>query len=148
MDNYMNMGYNPMLRNYNGFYNRPMNQQQEVNIKGNTVWVQGYEDASAFRMEPNSVFVLLQNDLKKAYIKTTDNIGMCNGIKRFKLIEETEEEIKQAGTPNLTEYVRKDELKDLILSVLPSQQEKLIEKKEEVKKNDEPKSNSKLAASF
>ena len=88
------------------------------------------------------------NDLKKAYIKTTDNIGMCNGIKRFKLIEETEEEIKQAGTPNLTEYVRKDELKDLILSVLPSQQEKLIEKKEEVKKNDEPKSNAKLAASF
>ena len=77
MDNYMNMGYNPMLRNYNGFYNRPMNQQQEVNIKGNTVWVQGYEDASAFRMEPNSVFVLLQNDLKKAYIKTTDNDVDC-----------------------------------------------------------------------
>ena len=142
MDNYMGYNFN---RNYNGFYNRPV-PQQETSIKGNTVWVQGYEDASAFRMEPNSVFVLLQNDLKKAYIKTTDNIGMCNGIKRFKLIEETEE---LATTPDLNDYVRKDELKELLLSILPSRQEKKEENvKEEVKKNDEPKFSSKLASSF
>lgn len=115
------MNYN--MGNYN-FMNMQspysMNQtNSNSTIQGNTIWVQGYEGANAFRTTPNSLFVLLDNNLDKLYLKSTDNIGMCNGLRRFKLVEETEE-VKPATAETLADYVRKDELKDLIMSLIPS----------------------------
>ena len=70
-------------------------------------------------MEPNSLFVLLDNNLERIYIKSTDNIGMCNGLRRFKLIEEKDEVPAPQEKTNLNEYVRKDELQDLLMSIIP-----------------------------
>lgn len=115
--NYNNMGnYNFM--NMQSPYS--MNQSNSNStIQGNTIWVQGYEGANAFRTTPNSLFVLLDNNLERLYLKSTDNIGMCNGLRRFKLVEETEE-VKPATAATLADYVRKDELKDLIMSLIPN----------------------------
>ena len=115
-NNFYNMG----MPNYNMMYNRqPFRNQTDTIVKGNTIWVQGYEGANAFRMEPNSLFVLLDNNLERIYIKSTDNIGMCNGLRRFKLIEEKDEVPAPQEKTNLNEYVRKDELQDLLMSIIP-----------------------------
>lgn len=115
-NNFYNMG----MPSYNMMYNRqPFRNQTDTTVKGNTIWVQGYEGANAFRMEPNSLFVLLDNNLERIYIKSTDNIGMCNGLRRFKLIEEKDEAPTPQEKTNLNEYVRKDELQDLLMSIIP-----------------------------
>lgn len=134
MNNYMNgmgmNGLNPM-QNYNMYYNKSsFPNSQESTIKGNTIWVQGYEGASAFRMEPNSLFVLLEDNLEKMYIKSTDNIGMCNGLRRFKLIEEKDEIKKSDESTDLSNYVRKDELQSLLLSMIPRQEVEVVNKDE------------------
>lgn len=115
------MNYNTGNYNFMNMQSPYSMNQNSANstVQGNTIWVQGYEGAKAFRTTPNSLFVLLDNNLEKLYIKSTDNIGMCNGLRRFKLIEETEE-VKPATAETLADYVRKDELKDLIMSLIPS----------------------------
>lgn len=79
-------------------------------------WVQGIEGAKAFPLAPNSNVQLMDSENDGIfYIKTSDNIGMCN-LRVFKY-----EEIKsqQSATHvNLEEYVRKDELEGLIKSIV------------------------------
>lgn len=53
------------------------------------------------------------------YIKTSDNVGMCN-MRTFKF-----EEVVNPSTPtnaNLADYVRKDELQSLLQELINSQE--------------------------
>ena len=78
-------------------------------------WTQGIEGAKAFQLPPNSNAMLLDSENEGIfYIKTSDGIGMCN-LRIFRY-----EEITSAPTTkhDMTEYVRKDELEELIKSYL------------------------------
>ena len=93
-------------------YNHPMQQQNETNI----TWVQGIEGAKGYMLSPGSKMILLDSEIEnRAYIKIADDLGATK-LRKFDLIEVVEE--KEVST-NLNDYVRKDELQELIMSVLP-----------------------------
>ena len=82
----------------------------------NIVFVQGIEGAKAFQLPPNGRAILLDSENDEVfYIKIADDIGMCN----LRIFDYTE----RIGTPevrtdDLSQYVRKDELQNLIKSML------------------------------
>ena len=87
-------------------------------------WVQGIEGAKAYQLSPNSNIQLMDSENDGIfYIKTSDNIGMCN-LRIFKYEEITEQ--KSTPQPNLSEYVRKDELESLINSMLGGTNESTV----------------------
>ena len=138
------MNFNNIAPPYQPNYYSSQNTQNNSSntVQGNTIWVQGYEGANSFRTTPNSLYVLLDNNLERIYLKSTDNIGMCTGLRRFKLVEE-KEDYKSASSSDLNDYVRKDELQELLKSFLTPQEEKeeikveVIPREESVK-NEQP----------
>lgn len=90
----------------------------------NIIWVQGIEGAKAYQLSPNSMAILLDSeDEGKMYIKVSDNIGMCT-LRQFKYVEEAPAPATKVTINNdldLSEYVRKDELSNLIKEVINEQ---------------------------
>ena len=76
----------------------------------NITWVQGVEGAKAYQLAPNNNVQLMDSENDGIfYIKTSDNIGMCN-LRVFKY-----EEIKE--TPNqidTSQFVTRKELDEII----------------------------------
>lgn len=98
--------YPQMLQNY----------QQSQSTNGIN-WVQGIEGAKAWQLQPNSNIILLDSENDgKFYIKTSDNVGMCN-LRMFKY-EEITSVPKQASEIDLSEYVKRSELESLIKSIV------------------------------
>ena len=83
---------------------------------GNSInWVQGIEGAKAFQLMPNSNCMMLDSERDGIfYIKTSDNVGMCN-LRIFKFQEVTEQKT-QSIDPD--EFVRKSELESLLNAML------------------------------
>ena len=102
---------NYMQSNQNQFYPR------STIMSGPQIqWVQGIEGAKAYQLAPNSNIQLLDSENEGIfYIKTSDNIGMCN-LRVFKYEEITSQ--PSSAPTNLSDYVRKDELESLINSIL------------------------------
>lgn len=100
------------------------NPQINPNLRTNTYpqptginWVQGVEGAKAFPLLPNSHAQLMDSENENIfYIKTADNIGMCN-LRVFKYEEITGQPLP-SGHDDLSNYVRKDELQGLLKSML------------------------------
>lgn len=94
--------------------------QQQTRPFGNTInWVQGIEGAKAFQLGPNSNAMMLDSENDGIfYIKTSDNVGMCN-MRTFKFEEITNAQTQPAV--DLTAYVRKDELQELLKTILNSE---------------------------
>lgn len=97
-------------------YNQPTNNRWQMSNYNNSInWVQGIEGAKAWQLVPNSNAMLMDSDNDGIfYIKTSDNVGMCN-LRRFKYEEITEVESKPA---DLSDYVKKSELQDLLNQML------------------------------
>ena len=86
-----------------------MNTQTQMN--NGIIWVQGIEGAKAYQLRPNSNAVLLDSESEgRFYIKTADNIGMCN----LRVFDYTE--VTNTPTPNIdmSAYVTKEELKSIL----------------------------------
>ena len=79
------MAYNPYI-------------QQGVN------WVNGYDGVRMAQLRPGSSAMFLDNDGKRMYIKSCDNVGMCN-IRVFKVTEEQ---------PQVDGYVTREEYQNLL----------------------------------
>lgn len=95
-----------------------INPQPQNGIK----WVQGIEGAKAWQLAPNSNDILLDSENEGIfYIKISDGAGMCN-LRRFKYEEITD----TPAVPNLSEYVRKDELEAIINSMLGGSNEQTV----------------------
>ena len=112
-----------MNGNYNQFnqYNPYMQQQQRPtffqNQNNGINWVQGIEGAKAWQLPPNSNVVLMDNDNDGIfYIKVSDNVGMCT-LRTFSYTEITSKPAEQPQI-DLSEYVKKSELQDLIEKML------------------------------
>ena len=109
MNNYMPMYQNPMYANpQNNFMPKPI-------INNGINWVQGIEGAKAYQIQPNSNVVLLDSERNKMYIKTSDNIGMCN-LRIFDFTEVTEMSAQDNTVINhdLSNYVTRDELNSIL----------------------------------
>lgn len=119
------MNYAPIN---NPFFGQP-NYQNRVTNNNRITWVNGIEGAKAFQIEPNSNILLLDSDTQgRMYIKTCDNIGMCN--LRIFTYEEVTENSQPAQTPEIdtSKFVTKDEMNNAINEVLQFIKPKEIEK--------------------
>lgn len=119
------MNYAPIN---NPFFGQP-NYQNRMTNNNRITWVNGIEGAKAFQIEPNSNILLLDSDTQgRMYIKTCDNIGMCN--LRIFTYEEVTENSQQAQTPEIdtSQFVTKDEMNNAINEVLQFIKPKEFEK--------------------
>ena len=111
-------GYSPFFNGRNSY-----NQQTIDTPANNLLWVQGIEGAKALMLPPNSRIICLDSEIEnRAYIKTSDELGATK-LRKFELIEITEQEQPSA---NLSDYVRKDELQQLLEGLLSSQKEVIV----------------------
>ena len=102
---------------YTGF------QQQRIDNNNNIIWVDGEIGAKGYPLYGiNNQVILLDRcgDNYTCYIKVSDSSGRTS-TRKFKMVEEFDEPAPQY---NLSEYVKKDELQDLILSILNQQKPK------------------------
>lgn len=85
----------------------------------NIIWVQGIEGAKAWQLTPNSMAILLDSEVEnKMYIKVSDNIGMST----LRIFNYTEETPVTHNEPDLSLYVKKDELTTLIKEIIANDQ--------------------------
>ena len=106
-----------------------MQPNQYIRPQNSIQWVQGIEGGKAFQMAPNSNAIMLDSENEGIfYIKTSDNIGMCN-LRIFKFEEITDTQLKS----NLDEYVKKSELESLINQMLGGTNDKAVQSIESTK---------------
>lgn len=96
-----------MMPNYN--YQNPYMQQHNNGI----VWVQGIEGAKAYQLSPGSNVILMDSEDDRFYIKTADNIGMCN-LRIFEFKEITQSKQEKVDT---TQFVTREEFNRLVESL-------------------------------
>ena len=117
-----NFNYIPQKNQFSSYFNPATGASASTN---NIVWVQGIEGAKAWQLNPNSMVILLDSEAEgKMYIKVSDNIGMSS-LRIFNYTEELPKGNNSDVTINnnldLSQYVKKDELIDLIKEVLSEQ---------------------------
>lgn len=119
----MSMSYssNPYQQSqYNNYLNRLNQEQQQVytnqynntTSNNNIIWVKGKENARSMQLPPNSTVILLDSEVGKFYIKTTDDIGLGK-IRIFSYVEQPDNGNGQSVTSNsnldLSNYVTKEQ---------------------------------------
>ncbi len=112
-NNYMNRNNNYLPSQ------QPTAQQQQV-YQNNIIWVKGKENARSMQLPPNSTVILLDSEVGKFYIKTTDDIGLGK-IRVFSYVEEPDSESTSTSSsvPNidLSNYVTKTELEEIVKEI-------------------------------
>lgn len=94
--------------------------QQRIDNNNNIIWVDGEIGARGYPLYGiNNQVILLDRcgDNYTCYIKVSDSSGRTS-TRKFKMVEEFDEPVPQY---NLSDYVKKDELQDLIVSILNQQ---------------------------
>lgn len=110
--NYFNQ-LNPYNQNY--YSQTPMvNNISQRPYNNGIIWVQGLEGAKAYIIAPNSNVILLDSETEGIfYIKTSDNIGMCNLRKfKYKEISDNSQESNVIDA-DISEYATKKEINEL-----------------------------------
>lgn len=97
---------------YTGMYQQPNMMAVQNRQSTGIIWVNGEEGARSFVMAPNSNAVLLDAENEgRFYIKTTDNIGMCN-IRTFNFKEVIDVTPANAAT-NQVQFATKQDIQEL-----------------------------------
>lgn len=119
-NNYINRSYQS--------YNQPQQQQQfysSNNNQNNIIWVKGKQNARSMQLPPNSTVILLDSEVGKFYIKTTDDIGLGR-LRVFNYTEEPDSNTEQSSQPNqnldLSNYVTKLQLEQAIKEMKNNEQ--------------------------
>lgn len=107
-------------------YGYPNMQQPQYPIKptidgnNNIIWVDGEVGAKAYPVfSINSGVILMDNSEDNiVYLKITDGQGRATTT-RYKLVEDEPQTVQT----NLSDYVRKDELQNLLLSIMTPSKE-------------------------
>ena len=115
---------NPMYpMNYQNPY---LNSRPAYTQNNGILWVQGVEGAKGYQMSPNSILLLMDSENDGVfYIKSTDNIGMSS-LRTFKYTEVNTAEVGAVPLPDLSEYVKKDELQELIKNMIGGYQDEQL----------------------
>lgn len=112
----------------NNMYNFQPPYFTQPDNEGNIKWVQGIEGAKSYpvRAGHNAAIFDSEND-GIFYIKVADNIGFCTLRKfRYEEVIESANPQPQQVQADLSEYVKKSELAELIKSMLGVQNESTI----------------------
>ena len=135
-------GFNNSYNNYSNRMNpysaqQPQPVQNQVlpsqQAQNNIIWVKGKENARSMQLNPNSTVVLLDSEVGKFYIKTTDDIGLGK-LRVFSYIEQPDDDFQTTSSqkvsnniitpPNvdLSDYVTKEEFESKIKEILNHEQ--------------------------
>ena len=110
-NNYLNRNYVPST---------PTTQQQQQSYQNNIIWVKGKENARSMQIPPNSTVILLDSEVGKFYIKTTDDIGLGK-LRVFSYVEEPDNDSTNTSSsvPNidLSNNVTKTELEEIVKEI-------------------------------
>lgn len=102
--------YQPTFQPQRQMYTAPQYGQA---FSSGITWVQGIEGAKAFQLPPNSNAQLMDSENDGIfYLKTCDGAGMCN-LRTFRFEEITAEK-NALQQPDMSQYVTRDELKELL----------------------------------
>ena len=74
-------------------------------------YVNGLTGAKGYSLPPNTTIFLMDSDAPQFFIKTSDRNGMCT-IKAYRF-EEIQENCGESNKIDLSDYVRKDEVKNI-----------------------------------
>ena len=123
MNNFNGMINNSQRNAFPNYFNPISNTS--MTSTNNIIWVQGIEGAKAWQLAPNSMAILLDSEVEgKMYIKVSDNIGMST-LRIFNYVEEIVQQPAQVNATNsldLSQYVKKDELSQLIKELITNEQ--------------------------
>ena len=115
--NTMNYNQIPLYQNPYQMSQSNMYMPKQLVPQNNGInWVQGIEGAKAYQIPQNSNIILMDSEKNRMYIKTSDNIGMCN-LRIFDFTEVTETSPGHnsvATQPDLSQYVTRDELNNIL----------------------------------
>ena len=115
--NTMNYNQMPLYQNPYQMPQSNMYMPKQLSPQNNgIIWVQGIEGAKAYQIPQNSNIILMDSEKNRMYIKTSDNIGMCNlRIFDFTEVTETSQGHNSVATqPDLSQYVTRDELNNIL----------------------------------
>ena len=115
--NTMNYNQIPLYQNPYQMTQSNMYMPKQLSPQNNgIIWVQGIEGAKAYQIPQNSNIILMDSEKNRMYIKTSDNIGMCNlRIFDFTEVTETSQGHNSVATqPDLSQYVTRDELNNIL----------------------------------
>lgn len=119
MNNFNGAYSNSQRNSFPTYFNPTSGASASTN---NIVWVQGIEGAKAWQLTPNSMVILLDSEVEgKMYIKVSDNIGMSS-LRCFNYVEEVQPAQNSNNGLDLSEYVKKNELQNLIKELITNEQ--------------------------
>ncbi len=120
--------YQPQYyQNYTGYqpYPQPVIQQPSQTIQNQIlVWVQSEEEATKFPLSTGQSIFLMNQNADYLYMKSVDQLGKTTFIKK-KLIDETERKASE-NEIDLSEYMRREDVENLINEVIQKEVEKRV----------------------
>ena len=112
------MAFNPYYPYPQSPYGQPnYGSFQQPQMQQNTyAFVNGIEGAKSFPMQPNQTVMLMDSEQPIAYMKQSNNMGQAT-IKYFKLLEVSEDDLRNKNQAPKAEYVLKADFDDLVAKV-------------------------------
>lgn len=88
--------------------------QQQVQNPPSMIWVEGDAGAKSYLVAPGTTIPLWDSEANIIYVKSTDEKGIpSTKVLRYEVVEDGKSKIQnqlQSNNPNLSEYVKKQEI--------------------------------------
>lgn len=121
--------YYPYYQNYPNYqqqYQQPIQSiqpQQPISIQRQILdWVASEEDGVNYPLSPGQSIYLMNQKEPFLYAKSVDQLGKATFIKK-RLVDESD---NQENRIDLKEYVRKEEIENMILDIVQKEVEKRV----------------------
>ena len=87
---------------------------QPQTSQSNVIWVQGEAAAKAYPVQAGNSMILLDSENDCFYIKSSDNAGMPNRLRKFEYKEVVEGQVQPETPVEQPQYITKEEFEQAI----------------------------------
>lgn len=87
---------------------------QSQTSQSNVIWVQGEAAAKAYLVQAGNSMILMDSENDCFYIKSSDNAGMPNRLRKFEYKEVFEGQVMQDAPVEQPQYITKEEFEKAI----------------------------------
>ena len=92
----------------------PVYPQTQQTSQSNVIWVQGEQAAKAYPVTAGNSMILLDSENDCFYIKSSDNAGMPNRLRKFEYKEVVEGQVATEAPIEQPQYITKEEFNRVI----------------------------------
>lgn len=100
----------------------PVYPQPQQTSQSNVIWVQGEQAAKAYPVQAGNSMILLDSENDCFYIKSSDNAGMPNRLRKFEYKEVVEGQVATEAPIEQPQYITKEEF-DRVINELKQQRQ-------------------------